>query len=93
MCFESVLGLLLVAVAVCMVTVFGCDRMSLNSLYWGVDAPVLHPLRTHYAPVTHPSRTRFAPENMNILADLFNNLPAVLLYNSFQFCKHWKELV
>ena len=42
-CFRSVLGLLLVAVVVCVAIEFGCDKLSLNSLYWDVDAPVMHP--------------------------------------------------
>ena len=41
--FQTVLGLLLVVVVICATTVSGCDRMSLNSLYWDVDAPVAHP--------------------------------------------------
>ena len=41
--FGSVLELLLVAVVVCVTMVFECDKMSLNSLYWDVGAPVAHP--------------------------------------------------
>ena len=44
--FGSVLRLLLVAVVVCMTIGFGCDRMSLNSHYWDVDAPIAHPFCT-----------------------------------------------
>ena len=25
---------------------FGCDKMSLNSLYWDIDAPITHPFCT-----------------------------------------------
>ena len=43
MCLGSVLGLLLVVVVVCVTMMSECDRMSLNSLYWDVDAPIAHP--------------------------------------------------
>ena len=44
--FGDCLGLLLVAVVVCMTTVSECDKMSLNSLYWDVDAHITHPFCT-----------------------------------------------
>ena len=47
--FGTVLGLLLVAVVVCVAIGFGCDKMSLNSLYWDVDAPIAHPFCTHFS--------------------------------------------
>ena len=41
--FGATLGLLWVVVVVCVATVSECDRMSLNNLYWDVDAPITHP--------------------------------------------------
>ena len=46
--FGAILGLLLVVAAVCMATVSECDKMSINSLYWDVDAPIAHPFCDHF---------------------------------------------
>ena len=43
------MGLLLVVVVVYMAIGFGCDKMSLNSLYWDVDAPIAHPFCDHFS--------------------------------------------
>ena len=51
--FEAVLGLCFVAVVVCMTIGFGCDRMSLNGLYKGVDAPNTHPFCTRKLRLRH----------------------------------------
>ena len=45
--FWGCLGLCFVEIVVCVVIGFGCDRMSLNSLYWDVDAPIAHPFCDH----------------------------------------------
>ena len=37
-----------VAIVVCMTIGFGCDKMSLNSLYYDVDAPILRPNYDHF---------------------------------------------
>ena len=34
-CFKAILGLCIVVIVVYMATTFGCDKMSLNSLYLG----------------------------------------------------------
>ena len=53
-CFGSVLRLLLVVVAVCMATVSECDKMSINSLYGDVDAPITHPFCTRNCVIMSP---------------------------------------
>ena len=48
-CFGAVLGLLWVAVVVCMTIVIECDKKPKNSLYWDIDATIAHPFCDHFS--------------------------------------------
>ena len=56
--FGGYLGLLLVTVVICAVVGLGCDKMSLNNLYWDVDAPIAHPFCDHFWQVVKSTTER-----------------------------------
>ena len=77
----------LFAVAVCCDSslyenVIGCDRLSLNSLCWGVDAPITHPFCTRK--LSYQDCTKgagYSPTPSAYTADYYALLFAINLLN------------
>ena len=49
--FRCCLGRCLVEIVVCVQNELRCDKVSLNSLYWGIAAPIAHPKIEGHIPI------------------------------------------